>query len=76
MILLLQLITNLTDEVQQKNLANSFASFNQEQPSRGCGNNHGRGQRASCPNNCNALLGNWSFTKDAPDRYKWCKKRY
>ena len=33
MISLLQLIADFTDEAQRKDLANSFALFNQEQPS-------------------------------------------
>jgi hypothetical protein len=40
---LLQLIADLTDEAWRKDSANSFASFNQEQPSQGRGNGRGRG---------------------------------
>jgi hypothetical protein len=40
---LLQLIADLTDEAWRKDSANSFALFNQEQPSWGRGNGRGRG---------------------------------
>ena len=79
---LLQLIADLTNEAQQKDILKNFASVNKllnnlrEQSgwghSNGCSCNNGRGKGSGGAGR-GTLLGNQGSTKDALNKYRWCK---